>query len=348
MKKQFIYILVFLYLTVNVVSQRAIAQDITFSQFYEMPMLRNPALAGVFNADIRMSGMYRSQWGQVSVPFQTGGAGLEYKIPFNQYGDWITLGLQTTHDVAGDVRLKRTQVLPVLNFHKSLNANYDDYLSIAFMAGPVNSQFDPTKLQMDEQYFGGQFNPTAPVQTFERTGFSYWDASLGLSYTSSWGEDLQYYVGAGYFHFNKPKVAFYTSNSDVFLNPKLVFNAGVSMQTSEVNNLVMFADYFTQGGHRQFLGGFLYGTEIARNYNEDWGTTLYFGAMYRWNDALIPVMKMDIKRLMIGVSYDVNVSTLRSASQWQGGLELTIGYKASLRHRSAYANQVRCVNGLKF
>ena len=35
-------------------------QDFTFSQFQEMPLLRNPAIAGLFAGDIRIQSAYRS------------------------------------------------------------------------------------------------------------------------------------------------------------------------------------------------------------------------------------------------------------------------------------------------
>ena len=54
------------------ICKMGIAQDLTFSQFYEAPLLRNPALAGIFTGDIRLKGNFRSQWGSISVPFKTG------------------------------------------------------------------------------------------------------------------------------------------------------------------------------------------------------------------------------------------------------------------------------------
>jgi len=155
---------------------KGFGQDLTFSQFYEQPLLRNPALAGVFTGDVRISGVHRSQWQSVTVPFQTSGLSAEVKFPM-RWDDWITLGLQVTHDVAGDVKMKRTQLLPVVNYHKSLSGNKDDFLSVAFMAGPVTSQFDPTKVRMGDQFVNGSFEPNNPkAQIFRRTGFTYWDS----------------------------------------------------------------------------------------------------------------------------------------------------------------------------
>ncbi len=47
------------------------SQDIHFSQFFEAPLLRNPALAGLFTGDLRIQAVYRTQWQSVSVPYQT-------------------------------------------------------------------------------------------------------------------------------------------------------------------------------------------------------------------------------------------------------------------------------------
>src|SRR6478609_1542728 len=101
------------------------AQDFTFSQFYEQPLLRNPALSGLFVGDLRVSMAYRDQWGSVTVPFRTTSLSIEHKRVIGKADDFLTLGLQMSMDGAGDIRLKRTQLMPAINFHKSLNAEKD-------------------------------------------------------------------------------------------------------------------------------------------------------------------------------------------------------------------------------
>jgi hypothetical protein len=49
------------------------AQDISFSQFYDQPLLRNPALAGIFTGDVRFTASYRNQWQSVTIPYRTFG-----------------------------------------------------------------------------------------------------------------------------------------------------------------------------------------------------------------------------------------------------------------------------------
>ena len=74
------YLLFFLLLLAN----SANSQDINFSQFYELPLLRNPALAGIFSGDIQITSAFRSQWQSVTVPYRTIGLGLEYKKPIGK------------------------------------------------------------------------------------------------------------------------------------------------------------------------------------------------------------------------------------------------------------------------
>jgi hypothetical protein len=86
-------------------------QDIHFSQFYEFPLLRNPALAGIFNGNYRLTAAYRNQWQSVTVPYRTMAASAECKMLRGlATGDFITTGIQVTNDVAGDAKLQRTQL----------------------------------------------------------------------------------------------------------------------------------------------------------------------------------------------------------------------------------------------
>src|SRR5215216_1986707 len=80
-------------------------QDIHFSQFFEAPLLRNPALAGIFSGDLRIQGVYRTQWNSVTVPYQTASLNGEYKLPIGKSDDFLTLGGEILYDKAGTVAL---------------------------------------------------------------------------------------------------------------------------------------------------------------------------------------------------------------------------------------------------
>ncbi len=328
------------FLLITLISQAQ--QDINFSQFYELPLLRNPALAGIFNGNVRFTAAYRNQWESVTVPYRTMAIGAEVKF-FKGFsdGDFITTGIQVTNDIAGDANLKRTQFFPVLNYHKLLNEDNNTFISLAFMGGTVNESFDPGKLQFDDQFVNGAYSASNPTsQTFSKTSFSYLDASTGLSFTSLINNNAKFYFGVGLFHFTKPQLSFMSDN-DIRLNKKWVFNTGLSTYTNTFDRIVVYADYFIQGGNRMAQGGFLYSHNFDPD-GDDSRLSLSGGAVYRWKDAIIPVVKINTNKLGIGLSYDVNISKLKPASAYRGGFELTLSYMGLWNAENAAAEKVHC------
>lgn len=317
----------------------AAAQDINFSQFYELPLLRNPALAGIFAGDIRLTAAYRNQWQSVTVPYRTFGLGAEYKKPVGvNSDDFITIGLQATNDVAGDSRLSRTQLLPVMNYHKSINGS--GYISAGIMAGAVFQHFDPTKLSFDDQFVNGAYSSANPTkQVFSNTNRTYWDASAGISFSNVAGSNTHYYLGLGLFHFLQPKVAF-RKEYDVVLNRKWMANAGLSVPVSNTNKLIVYADYFMQGGSRQGQGGLMFSHDLSQF--EDEKTAISAGIFYRWKDAIVPLIKLDYYHMSLGLTYDINSSKLKAASQYRGGFELTLSYKTYRNGEKSSADKVKC------
>lgn len=320
------------------------AQDFTFSQFYEQPLLRNPALAGVFNGDLRVSMSYRDQWGAITIPFRTASLSIEHKTPVGKGDDFLTIGSQLSLDGAGDIRLKRTQLLPALNFHKSLSENKDSYLSIAFMGGPVFSQFDPTQLKFGDQYSSGGFDPNNPTgELIKNPGYHYWDVSAGISYTTVFSRQLNLYVAGGIAHVNHPSIRSVLGTTNDAIAPRYSFNAGLNGKINDRDYITAFADYFTQNGNRQIIGGLLYGFATVTGYYGGEPNIFYIGSFFRVGDAVIPVVKLSFNHMTIGVSYDVNVSKLRTTSNWRGGLELSVAYTNFLKIRSSTLDKVRCI-----
>src|SRR5688572_32580717 len=122
-------------LTLLILLASARAQDLHFSQFFEAPLLRNPSLAGIFTGDVRVQGVYRDQWNSVTNAYRTGSLNAEYKMPVGFSNDFITAGMQMLYDKAGTVGLTTTQLLPALNYHKSLSDDKVSFLSLGFMGG---------------------------------------------------------------------------------------------------------------------------------------------------------------------------------------------------------------------
>jgi type IX secretion system PorP/SprF family membrane protein len=324
-------------------SANAVAQDIHFSQFFQAPLLRNPSLAGLFDGDIRVQGIYRSQWGSVTSPYQTGSFDLEYKKPVGRGDDFLTMGMQIMYDRAGTTNFTTTNVLPALNYHKALSAEKNKYLSMGFMAGVVQRRIDRSKMTTNSHFDGNGYNPALPDgETFINSNFNYFDGSVGMSFNSGIGELSQdnYFIGVAYHHFNRPRNSFYKV-PDIELNAKWVVSAGVKFTVSETSFLTIQADHTKQGSFSETIGGALYSYKIGDDLDNP-NYTLHLGAFMRWKDALIPTIKLDYHPYSFALSYDVNVSQLKTASQGRGGMELSISYAGFFDRDNSSRNAVLC------
>src|SRR5678810_953488 len=76
------------------------SQDLHLSQFFETPLLRNPALAGIFTGDVRLQMVYRDQWNSVTSGYRTGSLSGEYKVPVGKGDDYVTWGMQLFYDLS--------------------------------------------------------------------------------------------------------------------------------------------------------------------------------------------------------------------------------------------------------
>lgn len=320
------------------------AQDIHLSQIYETPLMRNPALAGIFTGDTRVQVAYRNQWQSTGVPFQTSVFSAEYKFPIGLSNDYMTAGLNAFYDVAGSSKLKTTQVMPAINYHKSLSGEKNSYLSIGFMGGIVQRRFNSSDLTFDNQYTSRGFDPFASSgENFSGLQRSFADFAVGMSYNGGIGEKGNYFLGASLWHFNKPTERFI--NEEIRLDQKWQFNGGIRLPISETVEFRSEANYVRQGQYSEILGGGMLTyvfTSLTDPQAKMSRLAVTAGGMVRVGDAVIPVVHLEYNNLDIGFSYDLNTSQLRTASRGRGGYELTLSWKAFVNSDNSSINAVRC------
>jgi type IX secretion system PorP/SprF family membrane protein len=315
------------------------SQDLHFSQFFEAPLLRNPSLAGLFEGDIRVQGVYRNQWSSVAFPYQTGSLNGDYKFPIGKGDDFMTVGLQMMYDRAGTVALTTAHILPAVNYHKSMSDQRNMYLSLGFMGGLVTRSLDRSKVTTDNQYDGFGYNGSLSDGEIFGPNYSFFDASVGMSFNSTLGsaEQHNYFIGAAYHHFTKPVNSFYRNINHL---PKWVYSAGFKLNASMDSYVTFHTDYSKQGVYEELIGGGMYSKKIG---DEDVPMyTVHFGTYLRWKDAVIPVAKLDYFPYSIAFSYDINISELKAASQGRGGFELSVSYISYVNKDNSSREKVRC------
>ena len=77
-------------------------------------------------------------------------------------------------------------------------------------------------------------------------------------------------------------------------------------------------------------------------FESDGDKSITGGLLYRWDDAIIPVIQLELSKFTVGMSYDVNISKLAVASQARGGFELTLSYRSFLNSRNPDLTGTKC------
>lgn len=307
----------------------AAAQDIHFSQFYETSTLRNPALTGIYNGDYRFGVMYRNQWSSISAPFQTATAQAELKRQIGDRQDFFGIGILGFYDKTGSINLNTISGNLALSYNKNLNEEHSTFVSIGIMAGYLQRSYDPTKITLGSQYIPGSgYDPGNPSgETFTNTKMNQMDFGLGLNYTTNTGADnkTNFAVGAAAYHLTKPESNFYGSLAGVRQDMRFNLNVSGNWLMDDMWSFQGQGNLMLQGAYREvIIGGLVGRANGASNADGENTLVLYGGLMYRVQDAIIPVVKIDFNDLALAFSYDMNVSKLNAASKLRGGFEISL------------------------
>lgn len=325
---------------------RSAAQDIHFSQFYETAILRNPALTGIFSGDYKVGVNYRTQWTDLSVPFETALVSAETRILVNKdNADYVSFGLVSTYDKAGAINFTSIQVCPAINYNKFLDDVHRSYLSVGFMGGYEQRSVDQSKMTFSSQYVGGNYSPLNPSGENEVfTPVHNFDLSAGVSLNSSFGEHnrINYYLGAAAYHITKPSETFQGENAFIRLNTKWEADAGFKYSITQQYALTMHFNYSNQAPYQETIGGGFISWKSMNSVMAYNNFTLYLGLFYRLHDAIIPTVKFDYHNYSITFSYDDNNSSLKPASTGVGGYEISLFMRGSYKKTRNAADAVRC------
>jgi hypothetical protein len=148
------------------------------------------------------------------------------------------------------------------------------------------------------------------------------------------------FIGAAMHHLNRPKNSFYQSANDE-LSSKMVFSAGVRLTIDDQSYFTFMGDYSRQGTAREIIGGGMYSYKVGE-LADDPRYIVNFGAYMRWQDAIIPVVQLDMMPLSIALSYDVNISQLETVSQGRGGVEISVSYIGFLNRDNSSKYKMLC------
>ncbi|MEO5673865.1 MAG: PorP/SprF family type IX secretion system membrane protein [Chitinophagales bacterium] len=309
------------------ISTTLLAQDPHFSQFYEAPLLLNPARAGFINGTYELSGIYRSQWKDITIPFKTISGTGNINIPAGKNKNNI-LGIALTDfaDKSGDGAYATNHLDACFAYHKNFGSGFNHYLGGGFMMGIATTSFDQSKLTFDEDFMSG-----TNTEIIENSNASFLDLAAGMEYNFL-SDEKHFNAGFACYHLTRPAVSYSNTVSSVIYR-KFVLNAGYSEKLTGTIDFIPRAAFITQGPSNELDLGADFKFSLTRNAATNYA--LYAGAYYRSGDAFIPKLRIDMGDLSLGFSYDITVSKLAEASQTAGGPEITILYIGRIKGISA-------------
>jgi type IX secretion system PorP/SprF family membrane protein len=303
----------------------ASAQQLHFSQYFNAPLLVNPANTG-FNPDYdyRIGGNYRNQWANViSNPYQTMNLWGDAQIISKKYeSGWGGIGGTVYKDQAGSGNLTSTQEYLSLAYHQLLGNS--SLLSLGFNVGAVNKRVDVSKLTFDNEWNGQFFSANTPNggENFARTSVTYFDLQIGLNYALFITDRAYFNVGFSAMHINKPSESFFApsseSNPTVPIRSTIFLNASFKIEDLWILNPNIYISQ-SAGSTETLLG-----MNATRKLDDDGAKQILAGIYYRNKDAVIPMVGYVLNDLKITVSYDVTTSALGNYNGNQGGYEASI------------------------
>jgi len=298
------------------------AQDIHFSQFFSTPLTISPSNTGNYTGDWRVMANYRTQWKEIAKPYLTQSVGADGQ--FYLFTQKISGGLLIINDRSGGTfQVNKIQLSGA--YHKIIGKH-------GFHAG-IQPGFTLKSIGRNETFpnqlnWGtGKFDPNLPnSETNLVYRLNYFDLNIGVGYDYKMKRSEIFTSYAAY-HINFPKETFLGYRN--ILNPRHVYSLGYAWYAAP--KLTLQPSVCIMGTDK--ASEFLFGTRVFYSLENDHSISRsIFAGVYdrkgfgNLNDAVFVVVGMNYKQYYGGISYDLNISQLKTASNYKGALEISFIY----------------------
>lgn len=302
-----------------------LAQDIHFTQNHSFPLHINPALTGWFSGDYQVSAIYREQWKAINGdPYGT--IGISAERQHHIYTEQINYGISIVQD--------KTSASNYISRIFTLSGSYyKEYLKHQFQAGVqigfVNNSLNSGDFTFDSQFDLGEdnmFNPDISSGEALQESKMYLDLNFGGLWSKQIARNITPLVGLSAYHVNYPNESIYnTRGANVPL--RLVVHGKVKYDVNKKIRVLPHVIYMNQRKATELLMGGSGEIDIAPKTIQ----TVFAGAQFRYgmennSDAIAFMAGARYQGMLIGVSYDYNISNLKIATNSRGAFEVSLRY----------------------
>lgn len=302
------------------------AQDPHFSQFFASPLTLNPAFTGKFDGTVRVAGNYRNQWPTINRAFQTTTASVDFGLLRNKlaFGDTWGVGLMGFSDQSANGAVKFNYASISTAYHKALDEDGYQQIGAGFQVTFANMMVNTTQLKFEDQLTSSGFTGvTNEVFRNNNLKGNYVDVNAGVLYTGSTSDRNNYYAGISVYHVNRPRQRF--TGAYYLMEPRWTFHGGGFFPLGEDISFHTSGIFSQQGGANELVVGGALQYNLSESEAEK-PVSFYAGSWIRMKDAIIPYIGLEFNDFRLGVTYDVNTSELKAASESRGGIEISLIY----------------------
>lgn len=301
------------------------AQDLHFSQWFNAPLIINPANTGFIpDADYRIGANYRNQWSSImSVPYKTMSIWGDAQLFRNRIETgWVGLGGVILHDVAGSGALTSTKIYGSIAYHQEISEAH--LLSLGFNVGWSNKRINTADLKFPDQFDGKFFDKALPTSVYlDNPSLSYLDFQVGLNYAYFPSDKLYVNAGVSGMHINRARESFFAADStgsDDRIPIRYNLFANTSYKLSDELIINGMAYYSRQANASEIVAG----GNLQYNLSGDGESQLIGGLYMRPGDAIIPMVGFQWKNIKLIFSYDVTTSSLKQYNNGRGAFEFAL------------------------
>ena len=305
------------------------AQDVHYTQIQATPLLLNPATTGISDVDFRLVNNYRSQWRTIEKPYNTYSISADQRLFIGKQP--VGIGACMVHDQSMGNQLITNKLYGCLSFSRFFR-NHQFVLGV--QPGVVFRHFDQLNTTFNSQFssIDGKFYSAWPsYENLLEDKLSYFDLNAGLLWRARI-RNYQLASGIAVCHLNRPVESFTKDEDDEHLPLRYNIQGNIVIPLTQRVDAVPMVLYSQTSTAREFVGGSLLGYSFAdpalavKN--------LYMLAMLRINtfsnfDALMLGAGVRILKFDLCISYDMNISALRKATNFNGAFEISLIYRNS-------------------
>ncbi len=331
------WVIISLIYTLTFLESEIYCQATVFSQYYASGLYLNPALAGL-EKDTYMGMNYRSQWSNLSLPFNT--FQFSFIQPLAKPGARRKhlggLGISFLNDEAGTNKEFVTQGISVAaahNFH--LNRHGNNIVSAALQVGVNQHRVNFGALQWSSQYSSRDgFDPSLPGEpgmVSDQVFYPVLNAGVMWYYTNKM-RNLSHYSTSIYNGISVSNIipfnGFYMQSER---DASILFKAHGGYSSTWTRKVEVSPNYLIQLQDNNFqvnMGMYVgYTVSNPRLSSKAGNTKVLLGLWYRMEDAFIISTGISNSIWNIGFSYDSNVFHLSKAFGYGSAYELSLAYR---------------------